>query len=197
MASDLEARVTTLERTVASEIRERMRMSQDIGEMKDLITKRSEAQRRMLQALGDTQSEHSTLLRDIRRTVGWMAPKLDVIETQVAGTSTRMGILEGQMGALEGRMGTLEGQMGTLEGRMGTLEGQMGTLEGQMGTLEGQMGTLEGQVGALEGQVGALGNRMDRKVDALAEEMDRKVDALAVEMNEKFATIIGMLDGRK
>ena len=85
MASDLEVRVTTLERTVASEIRERMRMSQDIGEMKDLITKRSEAQRRILQAVGDTQSEHSTLLRDIRRTVDWIAPKMDVIETQVAG----------------------------------------------------------------------------------------------------------------
>jgi chromosome segregation ATPase len=169
VASDLEARVTTLERTVASEIRERMRMSQDIGEVKDLITKRSEAQRRMLQALGDTQSEHSALLRDIRRTVDWMAPKVDAIETQVAGTSTRMGILEGQVGALEGRMGTLEGKMGTLEGRMG----------------------------ALEGQVGALGNRMDRKVDALAEDMNGKIDALAEDMNGKFATIIGMLDTRK
>jgi len=57
---NIEARVSTLEATVEAEARVRAQMDNDIGDLKI----ESRAQRRMLQALAETQSEHTATLAD-------------------------------------------------------------------------------------------------------------------------------------
>ena len=114
-------------------------MSQDIGELNGLITKGSEVQRRILQAVDDTQSEHTALLRDIRRTVDRMASKVDAIETQVAGTSTRIGLLEGHMGAFGTRMDRLETRADQLDGKVAQLDDKVERVDGKVDALAEEM----------------------------------------------------------
>jgi chromosome segregation ATPase len=125
MVYDLEHRVGILEATIRSEAEQRAKMSQDIGKLDEKVDAHFNAQRLLIQALQQTQSDHTEVLRDIRGKVDRMAPKVDLIETSVAGVSTRMGILEGSVAGVSTRMGILEGRMEELDGKFERLDGKM------------------------------------------------------------------------
>jgi chromosome segregation ATPase len=139
MVYDLEHRVGILEATIRSEAEQRAKMSQDIGKLDEKVDAHFNAQRLLIQALQQTQSDHTEVLRDIRGKVDRMAPKVDLIETSVAGVSTRMGILEGSVAGVSTRMGILEGSVAGVSTRMGILEGRMEELDGKFERLDGKM----------------------------------------------------------
>jgi septal ring factor EnvC (AmiA/AmiB activator) len=95
---NIEARVSTLEATVEAEARVRAQMDNDIGDLKI----ESRAQRRMLQALAETQSEHTATLADhtarlIRLEAG--QAKLEAGMTAVLdGVQTIIGLLDRELG---------------------------------------------------------------------------------------------------
>lgn len=128
----LEERVSILERTVSAEIRERGKMRKGIGDVRSLLENRSEAHRRMLQAIGDTQSEHTRVLRQIQETVGRMAPKVDSIEAHMHGMQLRMGHLDTRMSGLENRMDGLDVKVGELDSKVTRLDGKIDALAGQV-----------------------------------------------------------------
>lgn len=84
-----DARLTTVEETVQTESRLRAAMDRDISDIK--VEQR--AQRGLLQALAETQSEHTATLRD---------------------HTMRLTRIEGRLDGVEGRLGAVEGELGTV-----------------------------------------------------------------------------------
>jgi chromosome segregation ATPase len=113
----LEARVAVLEVTVKEEAGLRAKMDSDLGDMKATLN----AHGRSLQALHDTQSDHTR----------------------------RLTRIEDKVGTIEGRLGTIEGRVGTIEGRVGTIEGRVGTIEGRVGTIAEQLADVRVGVHAI------------------------------------------------
>jgi chromosome segregation ATPase len=100
---DVESRVTTLEGTVKTEARARAAMDKDMSDLKTEFR----AQRTLLQALADTQSEHTTMLRDhgerLTRLEAGVADLQTGLATVATGVQTIIGLLdrdlEGESGA--------------------------------------------------------------------------------------------------
>lgn len=196
MAYDLEHRVGILEATVRSEAEQRAKMSQDIGKLGEKADAHFHAQRLLIQALQETQSDHTEALRDIRGKVDWMVPKVDLIETSIAGVSTRMGILEGKVDQLEGKFVHLEGKFDQLEGRFVHLEGRFDQLEGRFVRLEGKVDHLDGKFVHLEGKVDHLDGKIDavnQRLDDKFGQLDGKIDAVKLELTGKMDAVIDML----
>jgi chromosome segregation ATPase len=168
MGTDLADRVSILEQTVSAEIGARVAMRQDIGKVEDLLEKRSRAQLRLLQAIADTQSEHSTALRDVRAKVDRMAPQVHAIETKVDGVHFRMGILENRMGGLDSRIGHVEDKIEQVDTRIGHVEDKIEQVDTRIGHVEDKVGQL-----------------------------DTKIDTVAEELNGKFDTVIDLLRNGK
>jgi hypothetical protein len=84
-----DARLTTVEETVQAESRLRAAMDRDISDIK--VEQR--AQRGLLQALADTQSEHTAML---------------------SAVEARLGVVEGRLGVVDDRLGVVEGKLGTV-----------------------------------------------------------------------------------
>src|SRR5215472_14203155 len=96
----IEARVGTLETKVgehafATRRQEELRAAMD-QDMSKLQTE-FRAQRGLLQALHDTQSDHTR----------------------------RLTTIEGRLENVEGRLGSVEGRLGSVEGRLGSVEGTL------------------------------------------------------------------------
>jgi hypothetical protein len=91
---EIETRVGTLEVTVETEARVRAKMDQDMSDLKLEFR----AQRGLLQALQETQSEHTSMLRDhgarlVRLEAG--QAKLEAGQSKVlAGVQTIIGLLD-------------------------------------------------------------------------------------------------------
>jgi chromosome segregation ATPase len=93
----IESRVTTLERTVKTEARVRAQMDKDMSNLKTEFR----AQRTLLQALADTQSEHTATLRD-------HTTMLRDHTTMLRDHGERLTRLEGGVGRLEVGQAKLE-----------------------------------------------------------------------------------------
>ena len=102
---NIEARVSTLEATVEAEARVRAQMDNDMGDLKVEFR----AQRRMLQALAETQSEHTATLADhTARLISLEAgqakleagqAKLEAgMTTVLDGVQTIIGLLDRELG---------------------------------------------------------------------------------------------------
>jgi chromosome segregation ATPase len=98
---NLEGRVTVLEATVKREAGLRAKMDSDLGEIKATQI----AHTRSLQALHDTQSDHTR--------------RLTRIEDKVGGLEDRLGNVEDRLGNVEDRLGRVEGEVGSLKQQMG------------------------------------------------------------------------------
>jgi chromosome segregation ATPase len=113
----IEARVAVLEGTVKEEAGLRAKMDSDLGDMKATLN----AHGRSLQALHDTQSDHTR----------------------------RLTRIEDKLGTIEGRVGTIENKVGTIENKVGTIENKVGTIENKVGTIQGQLGDVRVGVHAI------------------------------------------------
>jgi chromosome segregation ATPase len=89
----VDSRLGTLEARVADEASLRAKMDEDMSNLKVEFR----AQRRVLQALHDTQQEHTA----------------------------RFETIEGRLGNVEGRLETIEGRLGNVEGRLTSVEGTL------------------------------------------------------------------------
>lgn len=174
MAYDLEDRVTILEITVRSEAEQRVKMSKDIGKLGQKVDAHFNAQRHLFQALQETQSEHTALLHDIRDTLAPLPPKIDLLETQVAGLNTRMDGLSTQVTGLDTRMGRVETRMDKLDTRMDGLDTRMDALDTRMGRVEIRMDGLDHRMERVETKV----ENLDGKIDAVGERLDTKIDSV-------------------
>jgi hypothetical protein len=94
-------RVDVLERRVDDEAGLRAMMDRDISE----VTTRLDAQRKMLQALAETQSEHTQMLRDhgqILTQHGLVLVQLgDKVDTLATSTAAGLQTIIGLLGRLE------------------------------------------------------------------------------------------------
>jgi chromosome segregation ATPase len=90
----LEGRVTVLEATVKEEAGLRVKMDSDLGEMKATLI----AHKHSLQALHDTQSDHTK--------------RLTRIENKVENIESRVGNIEGRVENIEGRVENIEQKLG-------------------------------------------------------------------------------------
>jgi len=93
---NIESRVSTLEVTVETQARVRAQMDKD---MSDLSVK-LDAQGRLLQALADTQSEHTAVLADHTAVLADHTARLTRLEAGqakvLAGVQAIIGLLDGQ-----------------------------------------------------------------------------------------------------
>jgi archaellum component FlaC len=96
----LEGRVTVLEVTVKKEAALRAKMDGDLGDMKATLN----AHTRSLQALHDTQSDHTA--------------RLTRIEDRLGGVEDRLGGVEDRLGGVEDRLGGVESDVGNLTAQM-------------------------------------------------------------------------------
>jgi chromosome segregation ATPase len=102
----VEARLGTLEATTEREARLRATMDEDISGL--------HVTRDMLQALHDTQTDHTKRLRNI----------------------------EGRLGNIEGRLGNVEGRLGNVEGRLGNVEEALGTVKAGIAIIQDKLDLL-------------------------------------------------------
>jgi hypothetical protein len=86
----LEGRVATLEATVTQEARLRAQMDEDVSKL--------HIQRTMLQALIDTQSDHTRDLANIKDRLGTVETELGVVKTEVGAVKSRLGVVEDKLG---------------------------------------------------------------------------------------------------
>ena len=93
---NMESRVSTLEATAEIEARARAQMDTDISDMSVKL----DAQGRLLQALADTQSEHTAILAEHTAILADHTARLTRLETGqakvLAGVQAIIGLLDGQ-----------------------------------------------------------------------------------------------------
>jgi chromosome segregation ATPase len=111
----LEGRVTVLEATVKEEAGLRAKMDSDLGEMKATLI----AHKHSLQALHDTQSDHTKRLTRIENRVGNIENKVENIESRVGNIESRVGNIEGRVENIEGRVENIEGRVENIEQKLG------------------------------------------------------------------------------
>jgi chromosome segregation ATPase len=97
----LEGRVAVLEATVKEEAGLRAKMDSDLGEMKATLI----AHKHSLQALHETQSDHTRRLTRIEDKVGR-------VEDRVGKVEDRVGRIEDKVGKVEDRVGRIEEMLG-------------------------------------------------------------------------------------
>ena len=81
------------------------------------------AQRSMLQALHDTQTEHTRRFTKIEG-------RLDGVETRLGGVETRLDGLEGRLGGVEGRLGGVEESLGSVKAGITAIQDKLDLLIG-------------------------------------------------------------------
>ena len=102
---NIEGRVSTLEATVETEARVRGQMDQDMGDLKIEFR----AQRRLLQALAGTQSEHTATLADHTATLADHTERLIRLEAGQAKLEAGQARLEAGMTTVLGGVQTIIG----------------------------------------------------------------------------------------
>jgi chromosome segregation ATPase len=99
----LEGRVSVLETTVKEEAALRAKMDSDLGDIKAT----QNAHTRSLQALHDTQSDHTRRLTRIEDKVGGIEDRLGRVEDRLDGVEDRLDGVEDRMGRLEEGLGNV------------------------------------------------------------------------------------------
>ncbi len=118
----LEGRVAVLEATVKEEAVLRAKMDSDLGEMKATLI----AHKHSLQALHETQSDHTRRLTRIEDKVGKVEDSVGKIEDKVGKIEDRVGKIEDRVGKIEDRVGKIEDRVGKIEDRVGKIEDKVG-----------------------------------------------------------------------
>jgi chromosome segregation ATPase len=118
----LEGRVAVLEVTVKEEAGLRAKMDSDLGEMKATLI----AHKHSLQALHDTQSDHTKRLTRIENKLGNVENKLGNVEGRVGNVENKLGNVENKLGNVEGKLGNVENKLGNVEGRVENMEQALG-----------------------------------------------------------------------
>lgn len=106
----LEGRVTTLEVTVEREAALRAKMDEDLSDMAQTL----KAHGRSLQALHDTQQDHTRRL------------------TRIEG---RLVNVDDRLESVEGRLVNVEGQLVNVEGRLTSVEADLGLVKEKLDTV--------------------------------------------------------------
>jgi chromosome segregation ATPase len=114
----LEGKVAVLGATVKEEASLRANMDSDLGEMKATLI----AHKHSLQALHDTQSDHTRRLSRIEDKAGSIENMVGSIEEKVGGIENRVRGVENKVGSIEGRVGNIENRVGGVENRVGSIE---------------------------------------------------------------------------
>jgi septal ring factor EnvC (AmiA/AmiB activator) len=99
----IESRVTTLESTVKTEASVRAAMDKDMSDLKTEFR----AQRSLLQALADTQSEHTEMLRDHTKMLQSHGERLTHLEAGVADLQAGVADLKTQVADLRTGLATV------------------------------------------------------------------------------------------
>jgi archaellum component FlaC len=134
----IEARVGTLEATVRTEAHLRATMDFDMGKMQAEFR----AQRSMLQALHDTQQDHT------RRFTG--------VEGRLTNVEDRLGGVEDRLTGVDGRLGGVEDRLTGVDGRLGGVEDRLGGVDGRLTGVEGGLELVRAGVEALHGKLDLL-----------------------------------------
>jgi phage-related minor tail protein len=131
MADDLEnsgewrdtvdTRLSKLESTVEEQTRLRAAMDKDVGDLKAGLG----AQVRLIQAISDTQSDHTRQIRELR----------DHVDEKFEAVEGRLGTVEGRLGAVEGRLEAVAGKLGAVDGRLEAVAGRLGAVESTLETV--------------------------------------------------------------
>jgi chromosome segregation ATPase len=151
-------RLTTLEEQVEAEASMRAAMAQDVS----FIKNEQRAQRGMLQAVGQTLSDHSALFFKFERQLTGIDDRLTSLEGRVVGMDDRLGSLEGRVVGMDDRLGSVEGRLTSVEGRLGNVETRLGGVETRLDRVEQGLGTV--QIG-----VQTIIAMLDRQIDEQSE----------------------------
>jgi chromosome segregation ATPase len=117
----MDGRVGTLEARFKAEAFARAGLEMDVH---TLWPKAVEANR-LLQALSETQSEHTATLADHTRRLTRLENKVDTLSVDMAGVKRDVGTLKGDMAGLKGDVSGLKGDVSTLKGDVSTLKGDV------------------------------------------------------------------------
>jgi predicted nuclease with TOPRIM domain len=121
---NIEDRVGTLEATVKTEAQLRATMDFDMGKMQAEFR----AQRSMLQALHDTQQDHT------RRLTG--------VEGRLTGVEGRLTGVEGRLTGVEGRLTGVEGELVNVKDRLTNVEGGLQLVRAGVEAIHGKLDLL-------------------------------------------------------
>jgi chromosome segregation ATPase len=126
-----DVRLTTLEQTAETQSTLRASMNQDIADIK--IEQR--AAHRLLQAAGDTLSDHGRKLTS-------MDGRLGSLEVLLSNHTQQLFLIHGRLGNVEDRLSDHTRRFISMEGRLGTMEGRLGGVEGELGEVKAGVQTI-------------------------------------------------------
>jgi chromosome segregation ATPase len=137
----VDSRLSTLEVTVETEARVRAQMDQDMSDLRLQF----DAQRSLLQAVAQTQSEHTAMLRD---------------------HTIRLTGLEAGVARLDGRVSNVEAGVARLDGRVSNVEAGVARLEVGVAGLADRVANLETGLATVHAGVHTIIGLLDRDIDA-------------------------------
>ena len=114
---NIEARVGTLEETAKTEARLRAAMDFDMGKMQAEFR----AQRSMLQALHDTQQDHTRRLTGVEDRLAGVEGRLTGVEDRLAGVEDRLTGVEGRLTGVEGKLDLVSLGIEAIHGKLDVL----------------------------------------------------------------------------
>ena len=139
----LEGRVAVLETTVKEEASLRAKMDSDLGEMKATLI----AHKHSLQALHDTQSDHTN--------------RLTRIEDKLGNVENRVESLDGKVTNLDGKVEHIQGKVTSLDGKVTNLDGKVTNLDGKVEHIQGKVENIEQGLGDVSASVHAILDLLD------------------------------------
>jgi chromosome segregation ATPase len=148
----LEGRVATLEARVDEEAGLRAQMDEDVSKL--------HIQKRMLQALIDTQGDHTAQLRNIDR-------KLDNVELWMGVFKGRMELSESRLTGVEVRLTGMEDKITRVEGRLTGVEVRLTGMEDKITRVEGRLTGVEGRLTGVEETLGNVNMGVHAILDLL------------------------------
>jgi chromosome segregation ATPase len=118
------ARVGTLEATVRTEAHLRATMDFDMGKMQAEFR----AQRSMLQALHDTQQDHTRRLTGVEGRLTGVEGRLTGVEGRLTGVEDRLTGVEDRLTGVEDRLGNVEAGLDLVRAGVEAIHGKLDLL---------------------------------------------------------------------
>jgi chromosome segregation ATPase len=131
MTPTLNERVTVLEHRMDEQERLRASQDHDLSSLSENIR----AQKSLLQALADTQSEHTRALGNLSRDVSVLKTDMSVVKRDVSELKGDVSELKGDVSELKGDVAGLKGDVAGLKGDVAELKGGLAEINGKIDML--------------------------------------------------------------
>jgi chromosome segregation ATPase len=177
---DHERRITSLEEQAQLESGLRAAIDRDLSDLKQRVDKNTD----LLQALGETQSDHGRFLRRLDDGMG-------VVRRDLEGLRGDVTVLRADVSACRTDVGALRAE---LHAEARGLKAEIGGLRTEMASeISGIKTEISGLRTETASEIGGLRTEMVSGISGLRTEMASDVGGLRTEMNAKFDQVLALV----